>query len=96
LPSEADSAVIELVNPVVIESSAETQEVPEGSIAPDSPQGTTTRPKSVTVSAFDRNGKLITVSGEDFLTATLCHEIEHLDGILFTDRTDDDCIEEEK
>jgi peptide deformylase len=81
-----DSGVIELVNPVIIESSTETQEVPEGSIAPDSPQGNVTRPKSVAVSAFDRNGEPITVSGEGFLAATLCHEIDHLDGILFTDK----------
>ena len=79
-----DSSVIELVNPVIIETSAEMQIVKEGSIAPDSPQGEVTRPKSVTVSAFDRNGEPITVSGEGFLAATLYHEIDHLDGILFT------------
>jgi len=78
--------VIELVNPVITETSKETQEVMEGSIAPGAPRGTVTRPKSVTVSAFDHNGNPITVSGSDFLAATLCHEIDHLDGILFTDK----------
>jgi peptide deformylase len=74
------------VNPVVVEISDETQEVQEGSIAPGSPRGKVIRPKSVTVSGFDRNGKEITVKGEGFLAATLLHEIDHLDGILFTDK----------
>jgi peptide deformylase len=77
--------LIELVNPVIIESSEEKQSVLEGSIAPGAPRGHVTRPKSVTVSAFDRHGKPITVSGSDFLAATLCHELDHLDGILFTE-----------
>jgi len=81
-----DSGVIELINPVIVEASVETQNVLEGSIAPDAPQGYVTRPRSVTVSAFDRNGKPITVSGSDFLAATFCHEIDHLDGVLFTDK----------
>ena len=78
--------VTELVNPVIKESSAETQKVLEGSIAPGAPQGYVIRPKSVTVTAFDRRGNLVTVKGNDFLAATLCHEIDHLDGVLFIDK----------
>ena len=78
--------VIELVNPVIVELSAETQEVFEGSIAPGAPLGYVTRPLSVTVEAFDRNGKTVSVQGTGFLAATLCHEIDHLDGIMFTDK----------
>jgi len=81
-----DSGVIELINPVITEASEETQEVPEGSIAPGAPRAAVTRPKSVTVSAVDRHGEPITVSGSDFLATTLCHEIDHLDGILFIDK----------
>lgn len=83
---DVESGVIELINPEIAEESAETQEVSEGSIAPGAPRGMVVRPKRVTVSGFDRNGKPITVSGEDFLAATLCHEIDHLNGILFTDK----------
>ena len=83
-----DSGVIELVNPVIVEESTATQEVLEGSIAPGAPRGDVIRPKSVTVSAFDRQGKPITVSGSDFLAATFCHEIDHLDGVLFTDKAE--------
>jgi len=81
-----ESGVIELINPKIIETSDETQEVMEGSIAPGAPRGKVVRPKSVTISAFDRNGNQITVSGTDFLAATYCHEIDHLDGIMFIDK----------
>jgi peptide deformylase len=84
-----NNGLIELVNPTITEESEETQEVMESSIAPGSPRGTVTRPKSVIVSAFDRNGNPITVSGSDFLAATLCHEIDHLDGIMFIDKAVD-------
>lgn len=78
--------MIELINPVITEASTETQEIPEGSIASGAPRGTVTRSKSVAVSAFDRNGNPITITGNDFLAATLCHEIDHLDGLLFADK----------
>ena len=64
------SGVIELINPAIIETSTEMQEVQEGSIAPGAPQGYVMRPKNVTVSAFDRNGSQIAVDGSDFLAAT--------------------------
>ena len=83
------NGLIELINPMITETSEEMQSVQEGSIAPDSPRGIVKRPKSVTVSAFDRNGKPITVSGEGFLAATILHEIDHLDGVLFADKTGD-------
>ena len=81
-----ESDVMELINPTIIEKSAEMQEVREGSIAPGAPRGIVIRPKSVTISAFDRNGSPITVSGNGFLAATLLHEIDHLDGIMFIDK----------
>jgi peptide deformylase len=82
------SKYMELVNPVITEMSTETQNVQEGSIAPDSPHGTVTRPMSITVSALDRNGNPKTVTLSEFLAATLLHEIDHLDGMLFTDKMD--------
>jgi peptide deformylase len=81
-----ENGVIELINPVIAEESSETQQAMEGSIAPGSPQATVIRPQSVAVSAFDRHGNPIAVSGTGFLAATFCHEIDHLDGILFTDK----------
>jgi peptide deformylase len=82
----AQDGVIELVNPSILEASAKTQRVLEGSIAPDAPRGHVERPDKVTIYALDRHGEPITVTGENFLAATFCHEIDHLDGILFTDK----------
>ncbi len=87
---DGEDGVIELVNPIITEASAETQEVPEGSIAPGAPRRTAIRPMRVTVTASDRAGAPVTVSGSGFLAATLCHEIDHLDGILFTDKANKD------
>jgi len=84
------SGTIELINPQFAEASSDTQKVFEGSIAPGAPRGYVERPMKVRVSALDRNGNPITVSGEGFLAATICHEIDHLDGVLFTDKTIDD------
>ena len=81
-----EGGVIELINPEITEVSDETVLFQEGSISPDSPQEVVRRPKSVTVTGFDRNGEPITVTGADFLAATLCHEVDHLDGILFADK----------
>lgn len=81
-----NAGVIELINPSILEASAETERVLEGSIAPDAPRGYVERPCKVVVSALNRHGEPITVAGEGFLAATFCHEIDHLDGILFTDK----------
>jgi len=84
-----DNRVIELINPSITEMSDETQEVLEGSIAPGAPRGHVTRPERVTISAFDRNGDSTSISGTGFLAATFCHEIDHLDGVLYTDKAID-------
>ena len=81
-----ESGVIELVNPVIVESSVETQEVLEGSIAPGAPRGYVTRPLSVAVEALNRDGEPVSVRGTGFLAATFCHEIDHLDGVMFIDK----------
>jgi len=86
LDKSDNKEVIELINPSIIETSNETQEVLEGSIAPGAPRAHVTRPMSVTVEAFDRNGNPISVTGAGFLAAAFCHEIDHLDGIMFTDK----------
>lgn len=83
-----DGGVIELINPEIIGESAETQAVHEGSIAPGAPRGTVIRPTSVTVTGFDRRGESLTLNASGFLAATFCHEIDHMDGLRFTDRAE--------
>ena len=77
--------IIEMINPVIIEESGYQNEL-EGCLSIPGKWGYTDRPMNVTVKALDRNGKEFTVSGDDLKARALCHEIDHLDGILFTDK----------
>ncbi|MGN0648980.1 MAG: peptide deformylase [Oscillospiraceae bacterium] len=76
---------IELINPVII-SSEGVQRGEEGCLSNPNKYGIVERPKLVTVKAQDRNGNEFTISGEDLLARAFCHEIDHLDGILYIDR----------
>ena len=72
----------ELVNPVVLEQDGE-QESLEGCLSIPGKWGLTRRPKHVKVRAQDRDGKFFEYEAEDLLATVSCHEIDHLDGILF-------------
>ena len=76
--------VIELINPKIIAFAGE-QEEQEGCLSIPGRWGITHRPKHVTVRATNRNGEVFEVSGSDLLARALCHEIDHLDGKLFSD-----------
>lgn len=75
---------IELVNPTVYKA-AGVQENVEGCLSIPGKYGITSRPRKVTVKAMDRHGVEIKVTGVDLLARGLCHEIDHLNGILFID-----------
>lgn len=77
--------LVELVNPQIIEASDETQNDPEGCLSFPGEYGMVERPMRVKVQAQDRNGDLITVEGEGLKARALCHEIDHLNGVLFVD-----------
>lgn len=74
----------ELVNPVIIKESGIQKNV-EGCLSIPNKYGITKRPLKVTVKAFDRNGKEFRVTGTDLMARCYCHEIDHLNGILFID-----------
>lgn len=73
---------IELVNPVIIASSGKQKAV-EGCLSCPGIYGYTKRPMHVKVRAQDRKGVFHEYEGEDLLARAFCHEIDHLDGILF-------------
>ena len=77
--------LIKLVNPKIIESSG-TQEVVEGCLSIPDRWGKLMRPQKVTVEALNENGEKIVLTGENDLAKCFCHEIDHLDGILFIDK----------
>lgn len=81
---DVGDGLIELINPVITEKSG-SQTGDEGCLSIPNKFSTVTRPMSVTVRAQDRNGNNIIVKGEGLKARALCHEIDHLDGILYID-----------
>ena len=77
--------LIELINPEIIEQSGEQEEV-EGCLSVPDRWGITKRPAKVKVRATDRHGNTFTVEGEGLLARALCHETDHLDGVIFYDK----------
>lgn len=76
--------LIKLVNPKIIAEEG-NQEVVEGCLSIPNKWGKLERPKKVTVQALNENGEEIILTGTGDLAKCFCHEIDHLDGILFTD-----------
>lgn len=82
---ETEEGLFELINPVIVRKTG-TQEGAEGCLSLPGKWGITKRPQCVTVRALDRDGNEIEVTGYDLLAKALCHEIDHLDGIIYTDK----------
>lgn len=80
-----EDGLIELINPEIISVEGE-QEGREGCLSLPGVAGIVIRPARVTVKAQDRNGKEFTVVGEGLKARAFCHETEHLDGKLYTDK----------
>ena len=81
---DTGDGLIELINPEIIEQSG-SQSGLEGCLSVPGKWGEVTRPMKVKVKAQDRNGKPFEFEGEDFTARALCHEIDHLDGHLYTE-----------
>ncbi len=76
--------LVKLVNPEIIKQEGE-QEVIEGCLSIPNVFGKLKRPEKVTVHALNENGEKIILTGTGDLAKCFCHEIDHLEGILFTD-----------
>ena len=84
----------ELVNPSIVEQSGE-QEGLEGCLSVPGKWGIVTRPSFVRVRAQDRNGVWFEAEGEGLTARAICHELEHLDGHLYTEHIDHFLSDEE-
>ncbi|QCX32216.1 peptide deformylase [Caloramator sp. E03] len=80
---------VKLINPEIIYSEGLQIDV-EGCLSVPDVRDNVERPKKVIVKALNENGEEIKVEGEDFFARALCHEIDHLDGILFIDKVKKD------
>jgi peptide deformylase len=79
-----EQGLIEVINPIVTLSSGE-QIGPEGCLSIPGIRGEVKRPLQVTLSGQDRNGNSITINGSELLARCMMHELDHLNGVLFTD-----------
>ena len=86
---DVGEGLIELVNPRILETQGEMTVV-EGCLSVPGRSGKVVRPEKVKVQAQDRTGKVFEVEGEGILAVCLCHEIDHLDGIMYVDKMIED------
>lgn len=82
---DVGEGIIKLINPEIISFSGEQCEA-EGCLSIPNVHGEVKRPLSVIVRALNEKGEKVEVSGTGLKAVALCHEIDHLDGILFTDK----------
>lgn len=86
--------MLELVNPSLVETSGE-QEGAEGCLSVPGKYGIVKRPYYATVKAQDRYGDWFEVEGEELIARCFCHELDHLDGIVYTEVMERFLTEEE-
>ncbi|MEG0642055.1 MAG: peptide deformylase [Clostridium sp.] len=81
-----DSEEIILINPKIVAQSGRVKDL-EGCLSLLGYVGEVIRPKNITVIAKDINGKRVTYKPSGYLARVFCHEIDHLDGVVYTDKT---------
>ena len=91
--------ILELINPTLLQTSGE-QEGAEGCLSVPGKYGLVKRPYYATVRAQDRNGNWFEYDGEELTARCFCHELDHLDGIIYTEvmeryMTDEELMGEE-
>ena len=86
--------ILELINPTLVETSGE-QEGPEGCLSVPGKYGLVKRPYYAKVRAQDRNGDWFEAEGEELIARCFCHELDHLDGIIYTEVMERYLTEEE-
>ena len=92
--TEDHTGLIELINPEIMEADG-TQTGREGCLSVPGRQGVVTRPSHIIVRFQDRKGKEMELETEGFEARAICHELDHLDGVLYVDVMDRELTEEE-
>ncbi|MDE6868083.1 MAG: peptide deformylase [Clostridia bacterium] len=85
---DVEEGYFELINPEILYIKGE-QTGPEGCLSVKGKQGTVVRPYKVKAEYRDRNGKKHKLTAEGFFARAVCHELDHLDGILYTDKAEE-------
>ncbi len=82
---ETEEGLFELINPRIVAMAGE-QQSEEGCLSLPGEWGITKRPMYVTAKALNREGEEIEIKASGLLAKAICHELDHLDGILYTDK----------
>lgn len=82
---DVGNGLFEMINPEILEKSGE-QDGMEGCLSVPGLSGEVKRPMNVTVRYTDRKGQVITIDTEGIFARCVCHELDHLDGVLFKDK----------
>lgn len=82
-----------LINPTFVSQSGENIDY-EGCLSVPGLRGKVKRPDKVVIRAMDQDGEVREIEGEGFLARALCHEIDHLDGVLYIDKVIEGTLEE--
>ena len=85
---EEDGEIIEAVNPEIVKTSGQVRDV-EGCLSVPNQWGYVTRPKTVVLRAYDRNGEQYEIKLKDLGARCACHENDHLDGHLFLEKVEE-------
>ena len=91
---EEDNEIVEFINPELVETDGE-QYGPEGCLSVPGKYGLVKRPYYAKVRAQDRNGDWFEAEGEELIARCFCHELDHLDGIVYTEVMDRFLTEDE-
>ena len=82
---DVEDGYFEFINPVILSQKGE-QAGWEGCLSVRGKQGVVSRPQKVKISYFDRNGEKHLLQAKGFFARAICHELDHLDGVLYIDK----------
>ena len=92
---DVGDGLIELVNPQIVASEGAVVGA-EGCLSVPGRRGTVERPERVTVTAQNRDGRAMQLEAEGLLAVAMCHEIDHLDGVLYVDKMIEDVTDQDE
>lgn len=92
---DVGDGLFKMINPEIVERDGE-QSGPEGCLSVPGRSGIVTRPNVVTVKYTDENGQPVTLRAEEFFARAICHELDHLDGVLYIDKMDREIFDDEE
>lgn len=91
---DVGDGLFKMVNPVIVEKEGEQTGL-EGCLSVPGRRGEVTRPNIVTVQYQDENGEPVTLRANEFFARAVCHELDHLDGVLYIDKMNREISDEE-